>query len=445
MTLADPYWCAKLSEFASDKDSSYGSMIFFLAAVDEFQRASSAKVRASLARRIDKQFICDSSQDIFSQVDGVSRMRKQLACDFVELGAEGLPLSFYASMYGRVLSFCEEAFFQSWLESCARSPALNPRASPRTQQRSAPGAMVSSSITGRHHEISAPALLVDGQNPSSKFTLAQQSAGVRSLAPPVVDRKVHRRSLSVDSGSRPISPAAAYHHQGIENLSGDEKWRIESPLSDECTFNWDLLNTSNTDASIETIKCLVLGDMDVGKTQLCKCMLGDEFDAKSAPTVFETYKIRVPLWKQIPVELWDMSGNSKYDRKRPVVYPNVNSFLLCFDLTRIESWTNLCTKWIPEIMSESTRAVVIVGCKYDAINSSNAHATVQPSVVQKYIDKKMIGNFKCVKFLTCSAANCAGLEEVFQAIVYSTLYSVRRSDEINTTVAKLRALKHLKL
>lgn len=39
-----------------------------------------------------------------------------------------------------------------------------------------------------------------------------------------------------------------------------------------------MLNLGNTVAGVESIKCLVVGDLNTGKTQLCKTMLGDDFD-----------------------------------------------------------------------------------------------------------------------------------------------------------------------
>ena len=42
----------------------------------------------------------------------------------------------------------------------------------------------------------------------------------------------------------------------------------------------------------DPMKLKVVGDVGVGKTVLCKTMLGDAFDPAYKPTVFETYKIR---------------------------------------------------------------------------------------------------------------------------------------------------------
>jgi small GTP-binding protein len=181
----------------------------------------------------------------------------------------------------------------------------------------------------------------------------------------------------------------------------------------------------------------VIGDLGVGKTQLCKTMLGDEFDEGYAPTIFETYKIKVPMFREYPVELWDMSGNDKYERKRPVIYPNVNGFVICFDLTNFESWMNVCNKWLPELLGFSQFPLFIVGCKFDKINASNAKSCVQPSQVTEFMDKHCT-HFKSWKFFSTSAQNVVGLETLFAAIIYCTLYEKEKKDDINSSISRLK-------
>ena len=472
--LVDSTRRSMLQEFATELGPCQGSMVVFLALVDEFRDAHSTHVRVALGARIYQDFVKDSSPNQLELVIGADSLRARLARDYVK----NIAASFYDALEQLVLVYFNGHVFQPWVQQ----ESMQPRRSPRTRR-------VEKSRT-MQHEISAPTLSLSGdsKDPSAKYTLipiaeAQSAAGVRSqtsLAPG--GRSAHRRSLSVGSATTnaastayaikvqrgggsgsikgAVTPPSAksasprgsprverkeHHHKAVGSLVGDDRWLIESVLSDQCQFRWEFLNAENTDPKIKAVKCMVIGDMGVGKTQLCKCMLGDEFDGNSEPTVFETYKVKVPIFKEVNVEFWDMSGNSKYDRKRPVVYPNVNCLLVCFDVTCIASWNNLQKKWIPEIQAYAHLPVFIVGLKYDAIDASNASRCVQPSVVQKYIDMKLFGNFKCVKYFSCSAAKCGGLEDIFQAIVYATLYETSKADEVNSTVSKLRELRHVKL
>ena len=49
--------------------------------------------------------------------------------------------------------------------------------------------------------------------------------------------------------------------------------------SDTCTFDWAMLTVANTLADVSSLKVAVVGDVATGKTELCKTMLGDKFDA----------------------------------------------------------------------------------------------------------------------------------------------------------------------
>ncbi len=398
--LQDPYWRTQLQAFAAEQGK--GPMVVFWALVDEFKQALNPKVRCALAERIHIDFVREGALN-GRVLDDAAREREQLARDYEELGVLLPPLTFYDFMQGTVEIGIEEKIYPAWRASSALKQA---------QQR--PG-------RAGGGVIGAPVLSVQ---PKTRFALvpiedAQSAAGVGSQAddePPSANYgRAHRRSVSLGTSTpslanlapspfakkkvnsppperpqkqssppppRPQQGAAALHaahHHGIDNVVGGEEWSAESILSESCTFDWELLNAFNTEPKLEVIKCLVVGDLGVGKTVLCKTMLGDEFASGYVPTVFETYKIKVPLYREVPVELWDMSGNAKYDKKRPVVYPNVNALLICFDLTSKESWQNVKRKWVPEAMSYPTCPLLIAGCKFDRINASNAQMCVQPA------------------------------------------------------------------
>ncbi|KAL6070246.1 Rho GTPase [Balamuthia mandrillaris] len=109
------------------------------------------------------------------------------------------------------------------------------------------------------------------------------------------------------------------------------------------------------------IKVVVMGNLGVGKTSLvAKLSNGRRFDPSqtdSIPEKFDnhcvrmfygTQEVRVSLWG---TEMWDTSfslegvrrrrieeGGEDYRRMRLITYPNTDVFLLCFDLTDMESF-----------------------------------------------------------------------------------------------------------
>lgn len=87
---------------------------------------------------------------------------------------------------------------------------------------------------------------------------------------------------------------------------------------------------------------------------LVHVLAGEAFRGDFPPTIFETLKQTVMVgngWKEYPVELWDVSGSERYSKKRPVIYPNINAFVCCFDVNDYFSFTNCVKIWLPEAAS----------------------------------------------------------------------------------------------
>ncbi len=90
-----------------------------------------------------------------------------------------------------------------------------------------------------------------------------------------------------------------------------------------------------------------------------------------------------------------------------MVYPNVNAFIVCFDLTSRESWESVKRKWVPEALSFAENPLFVVGCKLDTINASNAANTVSASEVHKFMDHhckfmaRELGETCCLVVINC--------------------------------------------
>lgn len=135
------------------------------------------------------------------------------------------------------------------------------------------------------------AAVVAGVNlPPSPFSLKKQPP-----SPPPAGKRVVKATTGNSPPARPKKDSVVSGDVAPAKpvvVAADDDWAVTSINSDTCAFDWERLNASNTDSKIETVKCLVVGDVGVGKTVLCKTMLGDAFDPSYKPTVFETYKIR---------------------------------------------------------------------------------------------------------------------------------------------------------
>merc|ERR1712137_1460619 len=70
--------------------------------------------------------------------------------------------------------------------------------------------------------------------------------------------------------------------------------------------------------------------------------------------------------KTVSLGLWDTAGQEDYDRLRPLSYPQTDIFLICFAITSPTSFSNVKSKWWPEVTHHCPNAkMILVGTKLD--------------------------------------------------------------------------------
>ena len=82
----------------------------------------------------------------------------------------------------------------------------------------------------------------------------------------------------------------------------------------------------------DVIKCVIIGDGQVGKTSLLVTYESGEFPSEYVPSVFDD-NVSVPVSiaeESYNLGLWDTGGGEDYHRLRPLCYPNTSVFLVCF-------------------------------------------------------------------------------------------------------------------
>lgn len=163
------------------------------------------------------------------------------------------------------------------------------------------------------------------------------------------------------------------------------------------------------------IKCVVIGDGGVGKTCLMKTYVDDCFPAEYVPTVFDNYTAVLRIDGQnINLGLWDTSGQSNYDRLRPLAYPQTDVFLLCFAVNNKDSYDNVRLRWFPEVRHHCpTTPVILVGTKLDTRDETD-HDKLYISVGKGNNLMKIIG---ARRYLECSALTKKGVTTVFEEAV----------------------------
>ncbi|CAF1322808.1 unnamed protein product [Adineta steineri] len=125
---------------------------------------------------------------------------------------------------------------------------------------------------------------------------------------------------------------------------------------------------------IEEIKVVVVGDGYTGKTTLCIVYKDGEYPQDPyVPTIFENYAATVTLNnRKYILNLFDSAGQEEYDQLRIMAYPNTNIFILCFSVVDPDSYSNILSKWIPELNRYAPRVpIILVGTKLDLRNDQS--------------------------------------------------------------------------
>lgn len=166
--------------------------------------------------------------------------------------------------------------------------------------------------------------------------------------------------------------------------------------------------------------------LKLGKTSLAKSILGEGFTGDHEATIFAIYKSEIKLpHKTMPFNVMDCTGSTKYQHKRPAIYPNANVYVICFEMTNPKSWMNVQKTFLPEIYDiANDKPVFLVGTKSDLVSPGKPSVNMFEidELVKYYNDKKAKRPFKYVKFFGVSAKNNFQVDKLRDSIVYCALF-----------------------
>ena len=116
------------------------------------------------------------------------------------------------------------------------------------------------------------------------------------------------------------------------------------------------------------IKIVVVGDSGVGKTNLIKRFITNEFSENFKATIgvefmSKTYRINKHLFK---IEIWDTAGQERYKSITAVYYKGAKGALVVYDTTEQTTFDDI-DKWLLEIKDKTSKnlKLMIIGNKID--------------------------------------------------------------------------------
>ena len=100
--------------------------------------------------------------------------------------------------------------------------------------------------------------------------------------------------------------------------------------------------------SEQVLKIILLGDSAVGKSKLVERFLMDGYEPRQDSTYALTLYRHDALvdGKPVPVDFWDTAGQERFNSMHPSYYHGAHACIMCFDITRKITYTNLSKWWL---------------------------------------------------------------------------------------------------
>uniref|UniRef100_UPI0037E7EDDA rho-related GTP-binding protein RhoG-like n=1 Tax=Semicossyphus pulcher TaxID=241346 RepID=UPI0037E7EDDA len=176
---------------------------------------------------------------------------------------------------------------------------------------------------------------------------------------------------------------------------------------------------------MQNVKCVAVGDNDVGKTFLLVTYVTKIFPRYYMGS-FDTLHTEINVDGQtVSLNLVDTAGSGDYDHLRPLSYHQVNVILICFSIASPASYDNVKRKWHPEIKHHCPNVpILLVGTKSDLRDDQevleNLREQNQITVTQQQ-GTELAKQIKAVKYVECASINQDGLDKVFDEAVRAFL------------------------
>ena len=178
-------------------------------------------------------------------------------------------------------------------------------------------------------------------------------------------------------------------------------------------------------------KVIIIGDTNVGKSNILTRYIKDEFSLNTKSTVGVELGIKFLKIKNInaKIQIWDTAGQERYRAITSSYFKGSNGCFIVYDITNETSFDNV-EKWYEQIQSETSKEIpiVLVGNKCDLENERKIPT-------EKGKDKAK--NLKCAFFET-SALKGINIDKIFEELV-NTIYdktASKNEDDVNIEFIK---------
>ena len=159
-------------------------------------------------------------------------------------------------------------------------------------------------------------------------------------------------------------------------------------------------------------KVLILGDSFVGKTNMLKRFLNDEFDMNTKETVGVEFGSKNFILGEkediVKAQIWDTAGQERYRSVTKAYYKGAKGALLVYDITRKATFENI-DNWLIDLRTNADKDILIllIGNKSDLIDTREINEEEARTKAEQYN----------IAFLETSAKTGDNINKAFSQLI----------------------------
>ena len=161
---------------------------------------------------------------------------------------------------------------------------------------------------------------------------------------------------------------------------------------------------------MHSLKVVIVGDSQVGKSCIGFRFVQETFNNQTSPTIGAAFLTKVvqTSFGSVRLQLWDTAGQEKFKTLTPMYYRSSGVAIVVFSLTQKETFESV-KQWCEDLRNKSApnTKLVIVGNKNDLVDER---------VISKEQFDEIAKMLKADYYTECSALTGDGVAELFQNV-----------------------------
>lgn len=185
------------------------------------------------------------------------------------------------------------------------------------------------------------------------------------------------------------------------------------------------MNKENSQKFDYLIKIVLIGDANVGKTNILSKLTDDRFDFNTKPTIGVEFGSKIFKFDNdwVKAQIWDTAGQERYHAITSAYYRGSTGSVLVYDITDEKSLENIKLIWLKNLHSVVERSIpkMLLGNKSDLLEKRQ---------VQKDSGKNLALS-ENMSFFETSALSGENIEEAFEDFIRKIYENEKKISVLN--------------